>query len=99
MRPSGPCGGNSLAAVGAIPEPAVPYGRQLSQTPCRLGMIGLENPAKLRAQPISRLDDRVVDRIPAMHAIRFSNNAERTTDKLTKRPQTFRALDRNAGLS
>lgn len=45
-----------------------------------------------------RLDDCVVNPVQAMQAVRFSNEAKRTTNLLLKSPVAIGAIDRDAGV-
>jgi len=54
---------------------------------------------RLLRRPVDRLNDCVVNGIPAMEAMRFSYRAERTADGLLESPEAVRAGDRNVRLS
>ena len=69
----------------------------------RLGLtrrfgIAARSPQCLRGRAIDRLDDRVVNRVLAIGAMRLPHKTEITANMLTEDAQTLRAGDRNIRL-
>lgn len=67
---------------------------QLLQLKLTIGFCRAKNSLRRQCRrQIDRLDDCVVNRIPALHAVRFSNEAEGAANLLLEDPVAIWAID------